>query len=138
MAFTLREIAQIKRTAQNVAPMIAKREKLLTKMMTLEDEVTALDHQIDAWEMGVKAITGGYTSSDLIDRVVNISTTTEGKEIKAVNYVLKYPDTILPPVEQEVTTCQAATGEPDYPTSILPPDVDEVDNKVDEAFNPFN
>lgn len=97
--FSIREIAQLKRTAQNVAPMVAKREKLYTKVKELYKEMEVLDAQIDAWESGTKIMTGGYTTSDLVSRVVKEVTADDGKVTKTVSFVLKYPDTVLPPEE---------------------------------------
>ena len=97
--FSTREIAQLKRTAQNVAPMVAKREKLYTKVKELYKEMEVLDAQIDAWESGTKIMTGGYTTSDLVSRVVKEVTADDGKVTKTVSFVLKYPDTVLPPEE---------------------------------------
>ena len=100
--FTTREIAQIKRTAQNVAPIVAKRERVYAKIKSLYTELETLDAQIDAWETAVKAMTNGFTTNDLVDRVVNETTTADGKVVKTVTYVLKFPDTVVPgesPVE---------------------------------------
>ena len=97
--FSTREIAQLKRTAQNVAPMVAKREKLYAKVKELYKEMEVLDAQIDAWESGTKIMTGGYTTSDLVSRVVKEVTADDGKVTKTVSFVLKYPDTVLPPEE---------------------------------------
>jgi hypothetical protein len=100
--FTTREVAQIKRTAQNVAPIVAKRERVYAKIKSLYTELEVLDAQIDAWETAVKAMTNGFTTNDLVDRVVNETTTADGKVVKTVTYVLKFPDTVVPaesPVE---------------------------------------
>lgn len=94
--FTTREIAQIKRTAQNVAPIVAKRDRVLAKVKALYTELETLDAQIDAWETAVKAMTNGFTTNDLVDRVVNETTTAEGKVVKTVTYVLKFPETVVP------------------------------------------
>lgn len=123
--FTTREIAQIKRTAQNVAPIVAKRDRILAKVKTLYTELETLDAQIDAWETAVKAMTNGFTTNDLVDRVVNETTTAEGKVVKTVTYVLKFPETVVPaesPVETSIldvpfeecpTTPDEYTGMPD-------------------------
>ena len=98
--FTMREIAQIKRTAQNVAPMVTKREKLLSKISALQLEVATLDKQIDAWEIAVKAMTNGFTSSDLINRVIKESVSEDGKVTKTVTYELKFPETVIPVLDE--------------------------------------
>lgn len=123
--FTTREIAQIKRTAQNVAPIAAKRERVYAKIKALYTELEVLDAQIDAWETAVKAMTNGFTTNDLVDRVVNETTTAEGKVVKTVTYVLKYPDTVVPaespvetsildvPFEEYPATMDECLGEPE-------------------------
>lgn len=103
--FTAREIAQIKRTAQNVYPIVAKRDRILAKVKALYDDLSVLDAQIDAWEMGVKAMTGGYTTTQLVDRVVD-------PEANTTKFVLKYPDTITPPEEEVCVEC-CTVGMPD-------------------------
>lgn len=125
--FTTREIAQIKRTAQNVAPIAAKRERVYAKIKALYTELEVLDAQIDAWETAVKAMTNGFTTNDLVDRVVNETTTAEGKVVKTVTYVLKFPDTVVPaespvetsildvPFEEYPMPVDECMGEPDGP-----------------------
>ena len=124
--FTTREIAQIKRTAQNVAPIVAKRERVYGKIKALYTELEVLDAQIDAWETAVKAMTNGFTTNDLVDRVVNETTTADGKVVKTVTYVLKFPDTVIPaespvesisevPSEEYPMPVEECMGEPDGP-----------------------
>lgn len=129
--FTTREIAQIKRTAQNVAPIVAKRDRVLAKVKELYTEIETLDAQIDAWETAVKIMTGGFTTNDLVDRVVNEATTAEGKVVKTVTYVLKYPDTVVPagdpvettildvPFEEYPMPVDECMGEPDGPCASV-------------------
>lgn len=124
--FTTREIAQIKRTAQNVAPIVAKRERVYAKIKSLYTELEVLDAQIDAWETAVKAMTNGFTTNDLVDRVVNETTTADGKVVKTVTYVLKFPETVVPtespaeiipdvPFEEYSRPTDECMGEPDVP-----------------------
>lgn len=94
--FTAREIAQIKRTAQNVAPFMSKIERLNDKIADLKIQIATLEAQANAWEAGVKAMTGGYTSAELVNRVVTETTNDEGKVTKVTTYVLKYPETVVP------------------------------------------
>lgn len=129
--FTMREIAQIKRTAQNVAPMVTKREKLLSKISALQLEVATLDKQIDAWEIAVKAMTNGFTSSDLINRVVKESVSEDGKVTKTVTYELKFPETVIPVLEEaEVTFPEEVMVE-----GAIEPMCEGSDNDIDAIFN---
>lgn len=113
--FTTREIAQIKRTAQNVAPIAAKRDRVLAKVKELYTELETLDAQIDAWETAVKAMTNGFTTNDLVDRVVNETTTADGKVVKTVTYVLKFPETVVP-AESPVESPRISSEECSMPT----------------------
>lgn len=110
--FTTREIAQIKRTAQNVAPIVAKRDRVLAKVRELYAEIETLDAQIDAWETAVKIMTGGFTTNDLVDRVVNETTAADGKIVKTVTYVLKFPDTVVPALNPTEIPCVPAKEYP--------------------------
>lgn len=67
---SVRQVAQLKRTAQNVYPLVAKKNKLQAKMAELNEELEVVNTQIDAWESATKAMTGGYTSEDLLTRSV--------------------------------------------------------------------
>lgn len=113
--FSTREIAQLKRTAQNVAPMVAKKNKIKNKMEELQAELELVQLQIDAWEGATKAMTGGYTTEDLIDRVVENTgkQDKDGKDIKVTKFVLKYPDTVVPPFDADcsVECCGVAYDE---------------------------
>ena len=87
----IREVAALKRTAQNNYPLIAKREKLIEQMAELQKEFDVINAQIEGAETGSKAMTGGFTSLDLIERQV-IPTgklDTNGKEIKVTKFVPK-------------------------------------------------
>lgn len=94
--FNQRHIATIKRTAQNVAPIVAKKQKVLTKIEQLKVEFEALTAEQESWEAAIKTMTGGYTTEDLVSRIVETTINAEGKEIKTTKYVLKYPETIVP------------------------------------------
>lgn len=86
------QAAVIKRTAQTINPLKMKRDRLTEKMGELMEEIQELDREIEVWEEGIKAMTGGYRTSDLVDKVT---------ENGASKYVLRYPDTIIPPQEEK-------------------------------------
>lgn len=77
-------IAAIKKTAQNNYPLIAKRDKLQKKIAdltakkeALEQEFMLICQQISVAETGIIALTGGMTSSDLVNRIEE-----EGQKVK--------------------------------------------------------
>lgn len=103
--FSKIEIAAIKRTAQNVATFVTKKERIDAKIAELEAEKLSLQPMIDAFQGPIKEMTGGYTTEDLVKREV-IKTgkfdQKTGKEIMQTRYVLVYPDTVVPPAESPV------------------------------------
>lgn len=86
---SVRNVAALKRTAQNNYPLIAKREKLSQQIDQLKDELNIVNAQIEGAETGSKAMTGGFTSLDLIDRQVVFTGKLDanGKELKQTKYV---------------------------------------------------
>lgn len=102
--FSKIEIAAIKRTAQNVATFVTKKERLDAKIAELEAEKKALQPMIDAFQGPIKEMTGGYTTEDLVQReVVKTGKFDQktGKEIIQTRYTLKYPETVVPPTSEE-------------------------------------
>ena len=119
--FNQRHIATIKRTAQNVAPIVAKKQKALAKIEQLKAEIETLNAEQESWETAIRTMTGGYSTEDLVDRVVETITNAEGKQFKSTKYVLKYPETVIP--------VEVISGEADYDTQVdFDKNWEEVDN----------
>lgn len=74
--------------------MVTKKAKLLEKIAELQDEYNKLSVMQDKYEASIKEMTGGYSTEDLITKVVE----TSGK-VKVTKYVLKYPETVIPVVD---------------------------------------
>lgn len=91
-------VASLKRTAQNVYPLVRQRNKLQQQIKEAEDELHSINVQLDAYQAPIKEQTGGYTTDDLISReVIDTSKTDKnGKPVKQTVYKLIYPDTIVP------------------------------------------
>ncbi len=94
---------QLKRAAQDVFPLIARRERLSNKLIELEEEVKEINEAIEKRQLTIREATG-YSVEDLVER--NIVDTGKldkktGKPIKVTKYELKYPETVVPPVEIE-------------------------------------
>lgn len=85
---TTRQFATVKRVAQNVNPSVIKKGKILDKISKLEEEYRALCVEIEGHEMGIKAITGGYTSEDLIIKKVEDTgkKDKDGNPVKVTKY----------------------------------------------------
>ena len=93
------EIAAIKRTAQNVNAMVTKKTKLKEKIDALQAEYDQLEEAQEQFEAPIRKMTGGYGTEDLVMKVIEDTgkLDKDGKPVKLAKYVLKYPDTILPP-----------------------------------------
>ena len=85
---TTRQFATVKRVAQNVNPLVIKKGKILDKISKLEEEFKDLCVEIEGHEMGIKTITGGYTSEDLVIKKVEDTgkTDKEGNPVKVTKY----------------------------------------------------
>lgn len=95
-------IASLKRTAQNVSPLVRRKQKLQAEIVDREKELESIQKQLETFEAPIKEATGGYGTEDLIVRTVEVTDKTDkdGKPVKSTKWNLKYPDTIIPPVEE--------------------------------------
>lgn len=91
-------IASLKRTAQNVSPLVRRKQKLQEEISERELEIASIQKQLEIYEAPIKEVTGGYTTEDLVSRVVEAidKLDKEGKPIKVTKWVLNYPDTVIP------------------------------------------
>lgn len=67
---TSRQLATLKRNAMSIYPQVVKAEKLQAKIVELQNELDTIKVFIDATETGSRLITGGFNSTDLIQRKV--------------------------------------------------------------------
>ena len=91
-------VASLKRTAQNVYPLVRQRNKLQKQIEEAQEELNSINVQLDAYQTPIKEQTGGYTTDDLISREVIDTGKTDknGKPVKQTVYKLIYPDTVVP------------------------------------------
>ena len=103
--FTKFFIASLKRTAQNVYPLVRRKNKLLEEITEREQELESIQAQIEGYQIPIKEATGGYTTEDLITREVIDTGKVDknGQSIKQTLYKLTYPDTVIPPVQEQPT-----------------------------------
>lgn len=123
--FSKFEIAVIKRTAQNVNPMVTKKNKIKAKIAELQEEYDKLNTMQEQYEASIKTMTGGYTTEDLVNKVIEDTgkTDKEGKPIKITKYVLKYPETVIPVGPQgcpDITACDNAEPIGECPSDAEP------------------
>lgn len=85
---TVRQMATIKRVAQNVNPLVIKKNKIAAKMEELKAEYDSLNEEIEGHEMGIKTLTGGFISEDLVVKKVEDTGKVDknGAPIKVTKY----------------------------------------------------
>ena len=85
---TIRQFATVKRVAQNVNPLVVKKNKIAAKIDELNAEYNALTQEIEGHEMGIKAETGGLVSEDLVVKKEEDTgkVDKDGKPIKVTKY----------------------------------------------------
>lgn len=91
------EKAAIKRTAQNVDKFVTKKFKLAEQINKLQEEYSAVTKMQEEWEAPIVSMTG-YTTEELVSKQEVILTAKDGKTTKTYKFVLKYPETVVPPV----------------------------------------
>lgn len=106
-------VASLKRTAQNVSPLVRQKQKLQAEIAEKQAQVESIQIQLDAYEAPIKEATGGYTTEDLVERVVEVTEKVdkEGKPIKVTKWNLKYPDTIIPEQQLQEEVCTETDSE---------------------------
>lgn len=124
-------VASLKRTAQNVYPLVRQRNKLQKQIEEAQEELNSINVQLDAYQTPIKEQTGGYTTDDLISReVIDTGKTDKNdKPVKQTVYKLIYPDTIVP-------NTPPANAEPEADTDVHEgdddPDMAEPENESAE------
>ena len=93
-------VASLKRTAQNVYPLVRRKTKLIEGIKAAQQELESIQVQIDSYQGPIIGQTGGYSTEDLITReVVDTGKVDDkGRAIKSTVYKLTYPETIVPEV----------------------------------------
>ena len=110
-------VANLKRTAQMVSPMVREKVKLLAEIEEKQNRVATLDVQIESLDSHIRQECG-YGVEQLITRkVVDTGKVgKDGKPVKVTKWELNFPETIVPPQEQPA--CEVAEEiiqEPEIP-----------------------
>lgn len=123
---TVRQFAAVKRVAQNVNPLVVKKNKIAAKIDELNAEYNALSAEIEGHEMGIKAITGGLTSESLVVKKVEDTgkVDKDGKPIKKTVYEPN-PATLI--FNEEKNVYEIHTYEPNICEKV---DTSEVDGEA--------
>jgi hypothetical protein len=142
-------VASLKRTAQNVSPLVRRKQKLMAEIAERTEELESIQKQLDSYEAPIKEATGGYGTEDLVIRTVEFTgkTDKEGKPIKGTKWSLKYPDTIIPPttaeepsVEEPSVPQEEPQEEPQFQESEFAEEISSPNYETDfpGAFPDFN
>lgn len=126
------QIAAIKRTAQNVAKFTKQKEKLVEKISHLQEELNNTQKMIDSWQEPIKTMTGGFTTEELVKRVVIKGQNKQGEDVTTSKYELMYPDTILPPI---ANTPAEETPVEETPTEEVPTEESKENEENKEHTN---
>lgn len=102
--FTKFELARLKRTAQNVEGFLKQKNKLEAEKAKIDEQLKDVIEQIELTDAPTVAMTGFHTE-DIIKKVVTPTDQVDknGNVIKKVTFEFIYPDTIIPPVTEEVS-----------------------------------
>ena len=137
---SVRQFATIKRVAQNVNPLVVKKNKIATKINELNAEYNALTEEIEGHEMGIKALTGGFISEDLVVKKVEDTgkVDKEGKPIKVTKYEPKEGVVVF---NEEANVYEIHVDEPKV-EEVTPEEVDDTEKAPEvevkaEGDSPF-
>lgn len=108
---TVRQMASIKRVAQNVNPLVTKKNKIISKLNELREEYDSVCNEINGHEMGVISLTGGFTSEYLVEKRIEDTgkIDKEGKPVKVTKYE---PRTDVVRFNQEKNVYEILLSEP--------------------------
>ena len=122
---SVRQMATIKRVAQNVNPLVVKKNKIATKINELNAEYNALVEEIEGHEMGIKALTGGLTSEDLVVKKVEDTGKVDknGCSVKVTKYEPKAGTVVF---NEEANVYEIHTDEPEI-EDVVPEAVDDTE-----------
>ena len=123
---TVRQFAGVKRIAQNVNPLVVKKNKIAAKIDELNREYNSLSEEIEGHEMGVKALTGGLTSEDLVVKKVEDTGKVDknGCPIRTTKYEPKAGVVVF---NEEANVYEIHVGEDVVPENIEPVTIDDTE-----------
>lgn len=123
---SVRQFATIKRVAQNVNPLVVKKNKIAAKISELNEEYNAINEEIEGHEMGIKALTGGLISEDLITKKVEDTgkVDKDGRPIKITKYEPKEGAIVF---NEETKVYEILVGDTPVSEEVAPESVDDTE-----------
>ena len=133
---TVRQFASVKRIAQNVNPLVVKKNKIAAKIDELNAEYNALTEEIEGHEMGIKTLTGGLTSEDLVVKKVEDTgkVDKDGKPVKVTKYEPKAGTVVF---NEEANVYEIHTEEPEV-EDAAPEAVDDAEKAPEVESTTFD
>lgn len=111
--FSRFELATIKRVAQSVSMQRRKKAKLESKIADLQNELVMVNTIIDSFEAPVIKMSGGFTSEEILNGVMEVAEATEaipegtideGATVEEVEVAAQEAVAIDPAVESPLAT----------------------------------
>lgn len=131
---SVRQFATIKRVAQNVNPLVVKKNKLMDKINAIREEIEDLNEEILGHEMGVRALTGGLVSEDLIVKKVEDTgkVDKDGRPIKITKYEPKEGAIAF---NEETKAYEILVGEASVSEEVTPESIDDTETAPEVEVN---
>ena len=93
-------VANLKRTAQMVSPMVREKQKLQAEVNAKNERISILEGQIESLDGHIRRECGFGVEDLIVRHVVETGKfDKDGKPIKVTKWELKYPETIVPPTD---------------------------------------
>lgn len=70
---TRNEMAIVKRTAKSTKQLRDKKAKLLAKVADIQAELASIEENIEIFEKPIKHLTGGFTSEEVLNGVMDVA-----------------------------------------------------------------
>lgn len=131
---SVRQFATIKRVAQNVNPLVVKKNKLMDKINAIREEIEDLNEEILGHEMGVRALTDGLVSEDLIVKKVEDTgkVDKDGRPIKITKYEPKEGAIAF---NEETKVYEILVGEASVSEEVTPESIDDTETAPEVEVN---
>lgn len=109
---TRNELAIVKRIAKSTKQLRDKRNKIIAKQQELEAELIGINNQIEMFEQPIKAMTGGFTSEEVLNGAMEVSQSMESVPMGEIS-----EETVQ---EVEVPAEEAVTIDPNVQSPLEP------------------
>ena len=107
--------------------MVSRKAKIKEQINALQAEYEQLDTMQEQYEASIKTMTGGYSSEDLVEKVIETTGVVDknGKPVKTTKFVLKYPETVIPVIVDETEGTNATEVDDTKKASEVEGEIDE-------------